>query len=119
MRALVLAIALSALIAGPAAACGSADNGKAHRPPLTADKGKPPGPPLAAVMDKLLPTAELSAVDLAKVTALRAEIRKLAAAGKEEAAREAEEQAMKILGYAKGWLKCGPGTFTWIKLSGA
>ncbi len=112
MRALVLAVALSALIAGPAVACGSADKGNV-------DKGKAHAPPLAAVMDKLLPGAELSVADLAKVTALRAEIMKLAAAGKEEAAREAEEQAMKILGYTKGWLRCGSGTFTWIKLSGA
>ena len=80
MRALVLAVALSALIAGPAVACGSADKGNV-------DKGKAHAPPLAAVMDKLLPGAELSAADLAKVTALRAEIMKLAAAGKEEAAR--------------------------------
>ncbi len=112
MRALVLAVALSALIAGPAVACGSADKGNV-------DKGKAHAPPLAAVMDKLLPGAELSPADLEKVTTLRAEIRKLASAGKEEAARDAEEQAMKILGYAKGWLKCGAGTFAWIKLSGA
>jgi hypothetical protein len=117
MRALVLAVALSALIAGPAMACGSADKGKV--PPLAADKGKAHVPRLAAAVDRLLPGAELSAADLAKVTALRAEIMKLAATGKEEAAREAEEQAMKILGYTKGWLKCGSGTFTWIKLSGA
>jgi hypothetical protein len=112
MRALVLGVALSALIAAPAVACGSADKGKA-------DKGNGHVPPLAAVMDKLLPGTDLSPADLAKVTALRAQIRNLAAGGKEEAAREAEEQAMKILGYVKGWLRCGSGTFTWIKPSGA
>ena len=118
MRALVLAVALSALMAGPAVACGSADKGNVDKGNVdkgNVDKGKAHVPALAAVMDRLLPGAELSAADLAKVTALRAEIMKLAAAGKEEAAREAEE----ILGYTKGWLRCGSGTFTWIKLSGA
>jgi hypothetical protein len=40
----------------------------------------------------------------------------LAGAGKLEQAREIEEQAMRILGYRKAWLKCGEGTFAWIKL---
>jgi hypothetical protein len=39
----------------------------------------------------------------------------LAAAGKEEDARKAEEEAMRVLGFDKAWLKCGPGTFMWVK----
>src|SRR5262245_26017940 len=46
MRALVLAIALSAFIAAPAVACG---------PP---NKGRPHIPPVAAAIDRLLPEVE-------------------------------------------------------------
>ena len=107
MRALVLGITLAALIVAPAMACG----------PAGADK--PLIPPLAAVLDDLLPEAQLSPADLEQVKALRTQIGKLAAAGKETAAREAEEQAMSILGYSKAWLRCGPGTFIWMKRPGA
>jgi hypothetical protein len=31
-------------------------------------------------------------------------------------ARAVEERAMKIIGYSKIWLHCGPGTFIWMKL---
>ena len=107
MRALILGIALVAFIAAPAAACGSAGKDASHLPPL------------AAGIDDLLPKAELSAADAEKVAALRAQIGKLAAAGKADAARKAEEQAMSILGYQKAWLRCGAGTFHWMKRPGA
>ncbi len=48
--------------------------------------------------------------------ALRARVAKLAAAGRKEPGYAAEEEAMQIMGYAKMWMRCGPGTFTWIKL---
>jgi hypothetical protein len=89
MRALILGIALVAFIAAPAAACGPAGKDALHIPPL------------AAGIDELLPKAELSAADAEKVAALRAQIGKLAAADKADAARKAEEQAMSILGYEK------------------
>jgi hypothetical protein len=107
MRALILAIALVAFIAAPAAACGPAGKDAPHLPPL------------AAGIDGLLAEAKLPAAEFRKVTALRTEIGKLAAAGNEQAAREAEEQAMSILGYGKVWLRCGSGTFVWMKLTGA
>jgi hypothetical protein len=44
-------------------------------------------------------------------------IQQLVAAGKDAAARDAEEKAMSILGYKKIWLRCGPGTFAWMKVS--
>jgi hypothetical protein len=75
-------------------------------------------PPLAAALDELLPTAQLSAVDLNKVTMLRELIRELSANGKEASARDVEEVAMKLLGYQKLWLRCGFGTFNWINLAG-
>jgi hypothetical protein len=107
MRKLLLAIALSALVAAPALACGPGGD----------TRGGPHIPPLAAALDDLLPTADLSATDFDNVKALRAKIKAAAAAGKEEAAREVEAQAMAILGYKKAWLACGPGTFIWLKIS--
>jgi hypothetical protein len=101
MRRLVLSFALYALAAAPAIACGP--------------DGKDGIPPPAAAIDRLLPEAELAAADRERVMVLREQIRKLMAAGKERAARKPEERAMQILGYKKAWLRCGPGTFMWMK----
>jgi hypothetical protein len=73
-------------------------------------------PPLAGPLDSLLPSASLSAADRKTVVALRERITQLDAAGDKEGARRVEEQAMKLLGYEKVWLRCGPGTFMWTKL---
>ncbi len=70
-------------------------------------------PALAAGIDELLPTAQLSKDDLAKVTELRQMIQDLATDGKVAAARNIEEVAMYYLGYQKIWLQCGLGTFAW------
>jgi len=107
MRKLLLGTALSALLAAHALACGVGGD----------TRGGLHIPPLAVAIDDLLPQADLSATDLDKVKGLRAKIKEAAAAGKEEAAREAEAQAMAILGYKKAWLACGPGTFIWLKMS--
>jgi hypothetical protein len=104
MRALLLGIALAALIAAPAMACGSIGKGGAALPPP------------AAAIDRLLPDAKLSTADMEKVTALRAQITDAVAAGQETAAREAETQAMQILGYQKAFTRCGPGSFMWRKI---
>jgi hypothetical protein len=96
MRTLLLAIALSAFVATPVLACG----------PVA----------LAGPLDALLPDAKLTADDLAKVNALRTQIRDLAAAGNQVMARKAEEQAMEILGYRKLPQRCGPGSFSWTKV---
>ncbi len=108
MRSLVLAIALSALVATPVLACG---------PGGTTRGGSPHAPALAVAIDDLLPTAQLSEDNLKTVMDLRAQIAELARNGREEAARRLEEQAMAILGYKKAWLRCGPGTFLWMKLT--
>jgi hypothetical protein len=102
MRALVLALLLCAPMAAPAAACGV--------------KGGTPIPPLGAAIDSELPRAKLSQPDRDGVAGLRTQITELAALGKESEARRAEEQAMLMLGYRKVWLRCGPGTFSWMKL---
>jgi hypothetical protein len=101
MRRLVLGFALYAFAAAPAMSCGPA--------------GKDGVPPPAAAIDRLLPKAELAEADRERVMVLREQIRRLMAAGQERAAREPEEQAMRILGYKKAWLRCGPGTFMWMK----
>jgi len=95
MRAFVLGVALFAVTAGPALACNI--------------------PPLAAALDDLLPKAELAGPEIEKIKALRVQIGQLAAAGQSDEAREVEEQAMQILGYEKTSLRCGPGTFMWMK----
>lgn len=97
MRTLMTAVTLLVLMVFPVLACG-------------------PIPQLAVLLDELLPKATLAESDLAKVKDLRAQIQKLAAAGKKDKARETEEQAMLLLGYRKSWLKCGPGTFLWTEL---
>jgi hypothetical protein len=104
MRALLLGIALTAFVAAPAVACG----------PI--GKGGTAFPPPAAAIDRLLPDANLSAADMEKVTALRARITDAVAAGQETVAREAETQAMQILGYQKAFTRCGPGSFMWRKI---
>ena len=71
-------------------------------------------PQLASGIDQLLPTAQLSDDDKARVTSLRQSIQELATDGKEAAARDTEEIAMNILGYQKVKLNCG--AFDWEKL---
>jgi hypothetical protein len=75
-------------------------------------------PRLAELLDQSLATAQLPASDLATVTAQRATIANLATANKIGSARGVEEQAMKILGYQKVWLRCGRGTFAWERVTG-
>ncbi|MCG2626177.1 hypothetical protein L6654_06000 [Bradyrhizobium sp. WYCCWR 13023] len=72
-------------------------------------------PALGAAIDQLLPTAQLSAADMSKITELRQLIQLLATDGKVAAARDVEEDAMNRLGYQKVWLRCGLGTFEWEK----
>jgi hypothetical protein len=74
-------------------------------------------PALAAGIDQLLPTAQLSDADKAKITELRQMIQQLATDGKVPAARDIEEAAMNLLGYQKVWLRCGAGTFDWEKIA--
>jgi hypothetical protein len=101
MREFLSSLVLMALIATPALACET--KGGAHIPPL------------AVALDALLPQTTLADAELVKVKSLRSQITKLAAVGKQKDARAAEEQAMAMLGYRKAWLKCGPGTFAWMK----
>jgi hypothetical protein len=96
MRALVVVTVSLALTLVPALACDRI-------------------PSLAKPIDDLVKQVTLPAAELARVAELRSEIASLASAGKLEKARELEEQAMRILGYRKAWLKCGEGTFAWIR----
>ena len=107
MRAILLGLVLSGLIAAPALACG----------PGT--KGGAPIPPIASVLDEELPKAQLTEDDLAKARALRAQIATLVAAKKVDQARAVEEKAMALLGYRKMLLRGGPGTFLWMKTGAA
>jgi hypothetical protein len=101
MRTLVFGLALSALIAAPALACGTAKSGLS-------------GPPIAGLLDERLAQAQLAQADLAKVRDLRATIATLVAADKIDQARAAEQEAMGILGYRKVASRCGG--FAWYKV---
>ena len=105
MRPLLLGLVLSTLIVSPALACGPASKTQSNLPPL------------AASLDAMLPKAKLTAADAAKVGALRVKMTKLASTGKQDEARDAEEEAMRILGYEKAYMRCGPGTFSWRKVN--
>lgn len=104
MRSLMLGIAFAALIAAPAWACGGPGTPKFHIPA--------PG----ASIDGFLPEAKLSEAELNEVRALRAKVGTLVATHQETEAGKVEEEAMRILGFKKLWLRCGPGTFIWMKL---
>src|SRR5262252_8365830 len=84
MRLLVSGFALLWLFALPAAAC-------------------PKIPPVGAAIDGLLKQTDLHAVQQRKVEDLEAQIKTLTAAGKDDDARKAEEEAMGILGFSKTW----------------
>ena len=96
MRALLTGIALCWLLAAPALA-------------------RKLIPPLGSGIDDLLPQAKLADADLKKVKDLRERMGALATAGHEKDARKTEEDAMRLLGFEKAWLKCGEGTFAWVK----
>jgi hypothetical protein len=104
VRRLFVAVMLSTLLTAPALACG------------LSPRFGPQMPPPGVAVDQLLPDAKLADADMENLKALRAEIAKLVADRKLQEARTVEEQAMKILGYRKLWLHCGPGTFIWMKL---
>jgi hypothetical protein len=112
MRLLVFTATLTATlaaIAAPSMACGPGSMSRAaHAAPRIE------APALGHELDRLLPKATLSDEERAKVIALRAEMTKRARAQDETGARKAEEQAMAVLGYQKGWMACGPGTFFWL-----
>ena len=73
-------------------------------------------PPLADPLERLIGQAILTQADLARVNDLRTRLKAQAAAGDSVSAREIEEQVMRMLGYEKVYLRCGPGSFRWNKL---
>jgi hypothetical protein len=97
VRTLLTGIMLGWLLAAPALAC-------------------PHIPPLGTAIDGLLKQTKLEEPERKKIEDLRKQVGELAAAGNEQAARQAEEEAMRLLGFSKAWLKCGPGTFMWMKI---
>ena len=104
MRSLFLGIVLCGLIAGPAMACGPAAKGQSSAPRIVAE------------LDEHLASAKPSDEDLAKIKDLRAKIETFVAAKNIVQARNTQEEAMRILGYRKALLRCGPGSYSWIKV---
>ena len=71
-------------------------------------------PAIGKSIDTFLAKTRPNSADKDKVTLLRTQIRMLMIDGKTEEARKTEEEAMRILGFEKVWLRCGPGTFGWM-----
>ena len=106
----------SRVTSGPSYASATQARPSVASQPIATQCGAAGGiPALAAGIDQLLPTAQLSPDDLAKVTELRQMIQDLSVNGKVAAARNVEEVAMYYLGYQKIWLQCGVGTFAWAQ----
>ena len=103
MRRILLTVALTALLAAPAMACGSPGAPKREVPPL------------GAALDELLPKATLTEAQLERVRVFRAEMERFAADNREMEARQIEEQVMLILGYTKAYPMCGRAAFWWLK----
>src|SRR5262249_17102305 len=102
MRKFVFSLVITALAATPALACGPSEG-----------RGIPT---VGNTIDAHLPEASLNTADKDQVTLLRSRIQTLVTDGKMEEARTAEEEAMRIMGFKKLWLRCGPGTFAWMKM---
>jgi hypothetical protein len=117
-KSILLALALGAAAAAPSLTPAVALPGPitvAQTTPVTPHCTHASLPQLAVTIDRLLPTEQLAQPDLDRVTTLRAQIADFAQAGNEPEARRLEEQAMSILGYEKVWLRCGRGSFMWVK----
>ena len=105
MRAFLFGLALSTLIAAPALACGHVAKGGAPTASFTAD------------IDAHLAKAQPADADLAKVRALRAKIEALVAENKIHDAFKTETEAMGLLGYERHLSRCGPSSWSKVKVS--
>jgi len=104
MRSLFIGIVLCGLIAAPAMACGPAAKGESSASRVVAE------------LDEHLAKAKPSDEDLARIKDLRAQIETFVAAKNLVQARNTQEEAMRIIGYRKALLRCGPGSYSWIKV---
>lgn len=95
-RVLAGALAFAAAAPAPSIACGGA-------------------PALGAAIDRLMAVgdAQMARPD---IDALRIRMASLARSGDDARARKLEEDAMRLLGFEKLWLRCGEGTFAWIRI---
>jgi hypothetical protein len=98
MRTAIIAVFLSSLFAAPIFACGM-DNAREM--------------PTVATIDRNLSGANLSSAERTKVGQVRERMAGFIAAGDIGQARDAEAEAMRILGLERVWLRCGKGSFVW------
>lgn len=73
----------------------------------------PPAP--GAGIDRHLSKARVSAEMRQQVRVARSRVAQLHRQGQEAEARREEERAMALLHYRKVWLRCGPGSHTWVR----
>ncbi len=72
-------------------------------------------PALGAAIDRLMATGDAQKA-YPDIEAERARIAHLGRSGENAQARRLEEDAMRALGFEKLWLRCGEGTFMWIRI---
>lgn len=72
-------------------------------------------PATGAAIDRLMATGDAQKAH-PDIDAVRARIAYLARSGEDAQARKLEEDAMRLLGFEKLWLRCGEGTFTWVRI---
>jgi hypothetical protein len=111
MRKAFLLLAVACGLAEPfseAAACGRGSTGGG----AAAVELPAPGASLTATLEERKPEGALKE----RAQALGARVAQLVKAGKTEEAYAVEEEAMKLFGLSKVWLRCGPGTFGWAEL---
>lgn len=95
-RTLVAALALMTNAPAPLLACGGS-------------------PILGVEIDRLLATGDARKIHQ-DIDTLRTQIASLSHSGDDAQARNLEEDVMRLLGFEKIWLRCGEGTFTWIRI---
>jgi hypothetical protein len=104
MRALMLGVMFSAVLAGSAFACGPGSTSRAAYNP----------PAAGSAIEFRLKDAKISPEDRAKVELYRDAIARLVKAKQDSEARDAEDKAMLILGFRKLYMACGTGSFMWV-----
>lgn len=72
-------------------------------------------PALGSEIDRMMATPDARKVH-PDIDALRVQMTSLARSGDDAQARKLEEDAMRLLGFEKRWLRCGKGTFAWFPI---
>jgi len=72
-------------------------------------------PALGAEIDRMMAHGDIQKAHPDIIT-LRTRMTALAGSGDDDQARKLEEDAMRSLGFRKVWLRCGKGSFAWMRI---